>query len=199
MLVIGDSILKEVGHIRNAIVRSFRGDTLEDLNNHLQEDKEKLLVGKSIVLIHAGTNDLYSLTIEEMLEDLERLVNTIVDHPHGKCKYVAVSSIIPRAKDYWTTLLKIKRYNKEVHWNEDIFGMHYMRTWRPFTRKNLPRKFLYKFDGLHPSRKGADRLSQYLAKQLAITRKELSMPRNPLAASKTVVTKKPGGGLWLQR
>lgn len=53
---------------------------------------------------------------------------------------------------------------------------------------------MYKFDGIHPSKKGANRLSQYLAKQLAITRKELSIPRSTRPASRVIVTKKPYGG-----
>ena len=51
VLVIGDIVLKEIGHIRNALVRSFRGDTIQDLNNHLLYDDEALLKGKKIVVI----------------------------------------------------------------------------------------------------------------------------------------------------
>ena len=99
VLVIGDSVLKEVGHIRNALVRSFRGDTIQDLNNHLRHDDD-LLKGKKIVVIHAGTNDLYNCTVAEMIDDLSQLVDTIHAHYDGACRYIAVSSILPRAKDY---------------------------------------------------------------------------------------------------
>ena len=129
-----------------------------------------------------------------MIEDLGKLFDTIINYPDHTCRYVAVSSILPRAKDYWTTIMKTKRFNKEIKENEDIIGMHYLRTWRPFSRKNLPQRFMYKLDGIHPSGKGANRFSQYLAKQMAITRKEMSIPRSSRPASQTIVTKKPWGG-----
>ena len=194
VLVIGDSILKEVGHIRNAIVRAYRGDTIEDIKNHILHGQEDLLNNKRIVAIHVGTNDLYSLTVEEMLEDLEALVKAITNKPGSSVWGIIVSTIIPRPKDYWTTQMKIKRYNKEVKNLEITLGFEMLRTWRPFSRKNLPRRFTYKFDALHPSKKGATRLSQYLAKQLSMLRKHHKIARNKRAASKTIVTKKPKCG-----
>ena len=103
-----------------------------------------------------------------------------------------VSTILPRPKDHWTTFNKIRRFNKEVKLRFDT--MNQLRTWRPFTRKGLPRRFMYKFDALHPSKKGAIRMSQYFAKQMALSRKEHNIPRNKRAASVTIVTKKPRGG-----
>ena len=88
VLILGDSILKEVAHIRNAQVRAYRGDTLEDLTYHMKHDfeNENLLGGKRIIVIHAGTNDIYTLSVEEMIADLTTLVETIIeksemDHP----------------------------------------------------------------------------------------------------------------------
>ena len=194
VLIIGDSILKQVGHVRNAVVRSYRGDTIEDLNHHLQNDGEQLLYNKKIIVIHAGTNDLYSLTIEEMLEDLETLVKTILEKSNTWVYCVAFSAILPRPKDYWTSLMKIRKFNAAVKASEDTIGIRFLRTWRPFSRKHLPRKFMFKRDALHPSDKGAMRMSQYLAKQCSLIRKEHHIPRNKRAASKTIVSKKPWGG-----
>lgn len=192
VLIIGDSILKEVGHVRNAQVRAYRGDTLEDLKNHIKTDEEQLMANKKVAVIHAGTNDLYNSTVEEMLEDMETLINEIKEK--NEYCHIAVSPIIPRPRDYWTTMMKIRRFNKEVQMKENIWGIRPWRCWRPFSRKNLPRRHMYKLDGLHPSRKGAICLSQYLAKQCAMLRNECSIPRNKRRASVTIVTKKPRGG-----
>lgn len=183
VLIIGDSILKETSHIRNAQIRAYRGDTLEDLNNHIKANKELLMDNKQVVVIHAGTNDLYNSTVEEMLDDLANLIQSIREK--NEYCYIAVSPIIPRPRDYWTTMVKIRRFNKEVSLNEETWGMRAWRCWRPFSRKNLPRKQMYKIDGLHPSKKGAICLSQYLAKQCAMLRKEYNIPRNKRRASET--------------
>ena len=192
VLIIGDSILKETAHVRNAQIRAYRGDTLEDLNNHIKENKELLMDNKKVAVIHAGTNDLYNSTVEEMLDDLENLILSIREK--NKYCHIAVSPIIPRPRDYWTTMVKIQRFNKEVKLREDIWAIRAWRCWRPFSRNNKPRRQMYKMDGLHPSKKGAICLSQYLAKQCAMLRKECSIPRNKRRASETIVTKKPRNG-----
>ena len=58
VLIIVDSILKEVGHVRNAQVRAYRGDTIEDLKNHIKTDEEQPMANKKVAVIHAGINDL---------------------------------------------------------------------------------------------------------------------------------------------
>ena len=197
VLILGDSILKEVAHIRNAQVRAYRGDTLEDLKHHMEHDSknENLLGGKRIIVIHAGTNDLYTLSVEDMISDLTDLTTTIIDQREMWIYCIAFSAILPRAKDYWTTLAKIRHFNAQVKANGELIGVQiFIRSWRPFSRKHLPRKFMYKIDGIHPSKKGSMRLSQYLAKQCALIRKEHKIPRNQRAASRTIVSKKPVGG-----
>ena len=75
------------------------GDTLEDLRFHMLHDHDNLLENKRIVLIHAGTNDLFTLnTIEEMMEDLTALVDTIREKMETTIYCIAFSAILPRPK-----------------------------------------------------------------------------------------------------
>ena len=66
ILIIGDSVLKEVGHIRNATVRSFRGDTFQDLNNHLRFEENHLL--KAVVSAQEETTKVLQNTEREREE-----------------------------------------------------------------------------------------------------------------------------------
>lgn len=109
-LIIGDSMIQKVCNMPNTFVRSYRGDTYEDLANHIHWNLIPSIHGKRVIFIHAGTNDVYTLTILEMLQDLRRLLGRIsIINPTA---HLYVSAILPRPRDFWTTQDKILEFNK---------------------------------------------------------------------------------------
>jgi len=192
IVVIGDSMIKYVGHIRNTQVRAYRGDTLEDLGNHVKNKRANYLKGKKIVVIHAGTNDLKFLTIEEMLIDLKILMDEIRNiNPNV---FICYSSIITRPVDFWTTNLKIMNFNDEVYAREDEWGFRYLRTNTVFQCERLPIGNAFANDDLHLSFVGNRRFGQYLAQHLAKIKGNMGIRRNKRKATLTYAKKKPDGG-----
>ena len=76
-VVIGDSIIHNAGNMGNVLVISYRGDTLEDLGNHVKHNNVPWILGKAGIIIHSGTNDLYTRSVEEMLHMHHSLFNLI--------------------------------------------------------------------------------------------------------------------------
>lgn len=192
-LVIGDSIIKKVKKIRGAEIQSLRGCSIEDLKNFMLHGMgRKWLNHKQIVVIHVGTNDLFTLTPEQIFDDLKRLVQEI--RRWSTPRFILFSSIIPRPKDFWTTFEKTLAVNKMIKSREDEIGIRYIRSWRPFSRKGLPRRFTYNKDGLHPSKKGAARLGRYIGKEINNHRKDMGLTAIRRRATCTLVSRKPDDG-----
>lgn len=191
---IGDSILKKCGNIRGTHVLAHRGDTIEDLKYHVMYGYDSRIIrNKKIVFIHVGTNDILSATIEEMVDDVIKLVRA-VEYRSGNDPKIFFSSIISRPKDFWTTQNKIMCFNKEIQRREAEIGVEYIKTWHLFSRKGLPRKFMYNEDNLHPSDRGFKRLSRFMGKVINTYRRQTGIPKVRRTATRSRVTKKPNKG-----
>lgn len=157
-----------------------------------QGNGRKWLHDKLIIVIHAGTNDIFTLTPQEIFEDLKQLVQAI--RGIATPRFILFSSLIPRPKDFWTTFEKILAVNKEIKSREDEIGIRFIRSWRPFSRKGLPRQFTYHKDGLHPSKRGAARLSRYIGKEINNHRIDMGINAIKRKATVTLVSRKPYEG-----
>ena len=197
--IVGDSILQKVDSIRNAIVRSYRGDTLEDIRNHMVASHYTEYIGKKIVIVHAGTNDIEYLTVDQMIADLKSIVDAIREENPGAI--IVYSDIISRPKDFTTTEFKRICFNDEVKFWARMWGIKHWRTSRHFMYKNKPDKDMFYEDNLHPSTDGAKYISQYFTKNLSFLLNDLHLCRNSRDASETYITKKPRQGYkyWYER
>lgn len=111
--VIGDSMLQHVGHIRNTIVRAYRDDTIENIKNHVAAGYcNEEIINKSAIILHVGTNDLYTRTIPQMIQDLVDLIEAI--RYWNKEGVICYSGIIARPRDFNTTQIKAVCFNGEV-------------------------------------------------------------------------------------
>lgn len=189
--VIGDSIMKRVGHIRNTMVRAYRGDRLEDLKNHVKYGNANYLKNKRIILVHAGTNDLDTTHIPEMLIDVKDLMDEIRNI--NARVFICISEIIPRPRDFWTTQAKILDFNHALREKEEEWGFRMIRLMHIFLHKRLPNPVLYCEDNLHPSATGYQRIAQYYSKQFSIIKKAMKIPRNKRKATLTGESRKPRG------
>lgn len=106
--IIGDSIIKNVADVHHAIVRSYCGDTIEDICNHvITSGRATQIYHKKAIIIHAGTNDIHSMDVQEMLQDLKNLIDAIRFWPPDV--KICVSGIIPRPCDFNRTQFNIQR------------------------------------------------------------------------------------------
>lgn len=190
ILILGDSMIQNVQSINNTFVRSYRGDTLEDITNHLRHDKIPAIYDKRIVLLHVGTNDLYSLEIAEMVDDFKALLDQIkLKNSEAK---LLVSAILPRPKDFWTTQEKIVDYNRRLIAKQVCWNFTFVHTYSIFQRNRLPIRQMYYEDNIHPSDMGALRMGTTWGKTLKRLREELGIAHNVSDYhTPTVATKKP--------
>lgn len=192
ILVLGDSMLRGVNPMRNTKIRCLRGDTIEDLYHHVRRGHISDLLCKKIVCIHAGTNDLFTATVDEMVQDMKALIEEIrVWLPDA---LICFSEIISRPRDFDTTESKIQGFNSEIKMWSKIWEIRYIRTNSIFLYKKNPKKALFDADNLHPSEIGAERICQYLSKYLGIAREDMGIPKNIRTGSKSWITRKPKGG-----
>lgn len=194
VLILGDSIIQKCKYVKMAKIRSFRGDTIEDMNNHFKNGEILELSTAKIIVLHVGTNDVWKLTVDEMLEDVQALINTIHDLTSDD-QQICVSAIIPRPRDFWSTMPKIMEFNDAIEDKDAQWGFKYIPTYTIFQRKRWPKEEMYRVeDNLHPSKVGAKILSEYFTKQTSILRKHRGLKKYKKRYTRTEVTKKPDAG-----
>ena len=184
-LILGDSIIKRVGNINNTIVVSYPGFSLSKITTLINFGKVPEIIGKTIIMLHFGTNDITSLDEDDMLFQTWSLVKAVRSQ-NGLCKIV-VSHIIPRFVDFATTDPIAKKYNKQIARNYK-WCIETVPTYSTFLHKSKPIKGLYKKeDLLHPSPKGDRLLRSMLANHMAKIRKRLNYKRTNRSSRKTVI------------
>lgn len=190
ILVVGDSMIQKVQNIPDTIVRSYRGDNIEDLTNHLRWDVMPTIYDKDIILVHVGTNDVYTSTLEQMMKEMKLLTDWI--HRRNPKAKLFLSAILPRPRDFWTTQPKIIDFNRAVAEKEVQWNFTYVHTYNFFQRARLPKAEMYYEDHLHASDKGAVRMGTTWGKLFKRIKEELGIPHQETDIyTPTVVTKKP--------
>ena len=144
--ILTDSIGKYVSRFPNGIVHAFPGVTLERLAKKILNDPTLINLNNCYVLVHVGTNNLQTHSLEEIRELYEQLVAVILSvNPRAR---VLISSILPRAVDYSETQLKIRKINDNLRFYP-IPNTIFLLAYGPFLRGGAPRGELYARDGLH--------------------------------------------------
>ena len=137
--ILGDSIVKYV-RLRAALTQAVRGAKIVDLELAIIEgivtiDKFK------VILLHVGTNDLYHSSVDQILEDFDKLISTIkIINPNSK---LVISSLIPRPVDHNQTIHKIVQINNRLEILCIQFGHEFIPTCRRFSKANQPKHHLY--------------------------------------------------------
>lgn len=192
ILIFGDSMIQHVENIQNACVRSYRGDNLEDLGNHLKYDRIPLIYGKKVIWVHAGTNDILFLLVEEMLEDLYILLQNI--RMRNNEAKLFVSAILPRPLDFKATQDKVIAFNKAVIDKQVAWNFTFIHSYNIFQHDRLPKRDMYYLDNTHPSVTGAIKLSTTWGKRLKQVKDELGIEHDESGNyTLTVSTKKRDG------
>lgn len=146
-LVLGDSIVRNVGTEQNMTVECFPGIRTEQLHRVMENRK---LGSPDTVILHVGTNDLkQTANLDYVMGEVYSLVNKAkVKFPKSK---IVLSGVLRRADVSWR---RIGALNDRYDWIARTLGVTFVD----------PNSWLEEWDfardGLHINRRGATRLGQ---------------------------------------
>ena len=160
--IIGDSIIKHVSGIDGCSVPPFRGDTISQLSNRINNKVAKLLPFDYVIL-HVGTNNIGDRApFEDIIKNYANLLG-IIRKMH-RAIHKIVSAIIPRPCDYKVSDPMVRAANS--HLNKVMskrMNFKFVCTYKPFTYCGKPDVCLYakRDDGLHLNTEGSNRLKHF--------------------------------------
>jgi lysophospholipase L1-like esterase len=162
-LILGDSLLRNVRHIKDCDVLSLSGVRLDELLEYVKSNP-LLLENRESILILCGTNNIQKNTPENVLNKMKNLVEYLLSvNPRPQ---VIISAILPRPLDYATSHPIIKQINKELNRLCPRWGAKYIASFKLFIKYGRPVDDYYS-DGLHLNANGTRRLRQFLSQRLA--------------------------------
>lgn len=162
VIIIGDSIIKNIPPMEGVVVKSFPGATIGRLSQCI--DKKLVDLSKfNYVIVHVGTNNINNRSsVAHMTADIANLV-ALIRRRRGYI-HIIISAILPRPVDHALTDGRIKEFNRILD-NVMSKDLHFkfIRTYRPFCFKGQPRRYLFaKLDGgLHLNTEGSGRLGHF--------------------------------------
>ncbi|ORD93318.1 hypothetical protein ECANGB1_208 [Enterospora canceri] len=177
--IIGDSIVRDqltefCGRNRSNRKRlCMPGGRLDDITAACDEATSQVNTN-TLLIIHAGTNDVMNTRSEELLERYRKLIRRY------KCKTnkIILSGILPRSSApiaFFNRAFSTNNRLKSICTDE---GIDFINCWDDFYNK----PFLFKDDGLHLNQVGAARLGRLLNDKVSDFRRKNSIqPRTTSA------------------
>ena len=166
--LITDSMMRDIGQLPHTKLVCKPGVKLSTLVTSIFNELRYCLQS-DIVLIHAGTNDINTCTVDELLEMVRLIVRRYRSEYSG---HIGFSTIIPRPRDGQSLSNKVKSYNKRLMaWCADN-GCVCLRTHSPFLSGGRPRRQLFNNGLLHlrargPAPSGSYILRNFLSSELS--------------------------------
>ena len=203
-VLLGDSILRNIDNVNNTQVMAYPGSGLKKMATLLKHNKVPELIGKTMIILHLGTNDASDPKVNEndlldLTWDLICQVRRVAPTAH-----LVISQIIPRPKDFAITNDKIVKYNKMLYANSRGWGITTIPSYQTLQFDCVPVESYYKpKDRLHLNKLGVAHLRMCLSKGIAKKRIILGYRRKRRQASDTILrislAKSNGGSYRCQR
>lgn len=170
VIILGDSIVKDLPPIDGVVIKSFPGATISTLTQHIDMGHVNL-VNFDYIIVHVGTNNIANRnSYESILSDYGNLIGRIKQKKSWI--RIIVSSILPRPCDHLETDQMIKRVNKalRLHLSSDL-GFHFVESWKTVSKFGTYRRYLFaKNDqGLHLNTEGKRRLRYFFLRVISTT------------------------------
>ncbi|XP_060590908.1 uncharacterized protein LOC132745913 isoform X1 [Ruditapes philippinarum] len=140
VIIVGDSMIKNLPPIEGVEVRAIRGATIGKIN-FLLENRQLSLGSSNYIIIHAGTNNIANgNSCDYILSGLANLIATV-----RRLKtdiHIIVSSLLPRPVDKDETESVIKQVNTcfEKEMSKDL-NVKFVKSFRPFLFKGRSKDF----------------------------------------------------------
>jgi lysophospholipase L1-like esterase len=162
-LIVGDSILKNVRHIKDSSIFSLSGAKLDDVTR-LMPDIISSCPNTSSVLIHCGTNDVDSFDLDEIVSKFENLIKTINNiNPETK---ILISSILPKFDKNGESDPRISKINKAIWDKCASWRCFFVASFKVLSHEDEPCS-AYFLDGIHLNKDATLRVRQFMTQRLA--------------------------------
>jgi hypothetical protein len=162
-LVLGDSILKNVRHIKDCAVYSLSGINLEELTRMVRQNPD-LCKNYKTILIHCGTNNIQKDSKETIVLKFKLLIDEIrIINPSVN---LLISDILARPIDHTSHGQRVIETNCLLRGKIPLWNCHLVASHKISFRncKPVPELFL---DGLHLNQNGTMKLKQFLSQRLS--------------------------------
>ena len=162
VIILGDSIVKDLPPIDGVFIKSYPGATIAQLAMHI-DNKHINLMNFDYIIVHVGTNNIDNRDEKgAMLSDFGNLIGRIkIKKPSIR---IIVSSILPIPFDHTETDGMIKEINRVL--NKEMgpdLGFRFVESWKAVCKFGTYRRYLFaKNDqGLHLNTEGKRRLRYF--------------------------------------
>lgn len=168
MLIVGDSIIKDMSPIEGVVIRSFPGATIGKLSFHFSEGHISL-ENHDYLIVHVGTNNIGRRDKQEsIMSDYGNLIAQIKKiKPTIK---VIISAILPRPLDHQVTDQVIREINNKLkNYLAPDLGCKFVCSYKAVCKFGTYRQYLYaKLDGgLHLNFEGSNRLRYFFLRVIS--------------------------------
>lgn len=163
VLLLSDSICKYVSGIHGLEVKAFPGIGISRMAGECSKDcLRSLLLQKSVVIVHVGTNDVSRFDAGQIVSNLNGLFFKIREaNSHIQIMY---SAILPKPNETREINDKIKTINLAIEKMCKARKFPFLHTYRPFIDKNGQyhrHMFAARDNGLHLNLEGSRVLSNF--------------------------------------
>lgn len=168
VIIVGDSIIKDMSPIDGVIIKSFPGVTISKLAVLISK-RQIQLDTRDYIILHVGTNNIGRRdSFDDITSDYGNLIATI--RKLNPSIHIIVSAIIPRPVDHIETDSMIRSVNKCLKDRMSIdMGFHFVCTYKAVSKFGTFRRYLYaKLDrGLHLNTEGSSRLRHFFIRVIS--------------------------------
>ena len=168
VIILGDSIIKDLPPIDGVFIKSYPGATIAQLAMHI-DNRHVNLMNFDYIIVHVGTNNIDNRDEKgAMLSDFGNLIGRIkIKKPSIR---IIVSSILPRPCDHTETDSMIKEINRVL--NKEMgpdLGFRFVESWKAVCKFGTYRRYLFaKNDqGLHLNTEGKRRLRYFFLRVIS--------------------------------
>ena len=163
-------MVKYVRYIPYTEVQSYPGATVEKLTEYV-ENGIAVTAAYQYIIIHIGTNNIKSSTVEDMILAYKALLSSVWGY-NPKAD-ILLSAILPRPVDFLILGDKVKLFNTKISSLATETKCTFLKTYRPFLKFGRPIRELFaqRDGGLHLNQAGTFRLVAFFKKVLVHKRK----------------------------
>ena len=168
VLIVGDSIIKDISHIDGVTLKAFPGATIGKLSILISNGSVDLH-DFDYMIIHVGTNNIGKRdSFDNMISDYANLVAII--RRRKPDMRIIVSSILPRPVDHSITDSMIKKINFHLKsvMSQDL-NFKFISSYKAVVKFGSFRRYLFaKLDkGLHLNTEGSNRLRYFFLRVIS--------------------------------
>ena len=189
--LICDSIPRFIPLMIETDIFCFRGARIIDLIALISSNPLAFCQYETI-LVHCGTNDIQSVSCEDILKSYKSLVDLL--HLHCPYAHILLSAILPRSIDDDKTGASVKFINSELRTLSITLGFHLIPSFRVVLHAGKIQGALFCKDKLHLSCKGIYLLHQLFCSHLS----KFNSPSTQIQGSKSVFKRHWPTKTWFQ-